>query len=51
LLKRSLARWSWSARVMHRILRVARTVADLDECDSVSAAHLAQAIRMRQPWE
>jgi len=50
LLRRSLSRWGWSARAMHRILRVARTVADLDESDGVSACHLAQAIRMRQPW-
>jgi magnesium chelatase family protein len=37
-----------SARGHERILRVARTVADLDGCDRVSADHVGQALTMRQ---
>ena len=36
-----------SLRVQHRVLRVARTIADLDDCDEVSDAHLAESIAYR----
>ncbi len=36
-----------SARAYHRILRVARTIADLDNCERVLAHHLAEAIQFR----
>ncbi len=36
-----------SARAYHRILRVARTIADLGEVETVSTAHLAEAIAYR----
>ncbi|OSM02432.1 YifB family Mg chelatase-like AAA ATPase [Magnetofaba australis] len=38
----------FSARGFHRILRVARTVADLDGADNVSVGHLSEAIQLRQ---
>jgi magnesium chelatase family protein len=36
-----------SARARDRILKVARTIADLDGAASVSAKHLAEAVQYR----
>jgi magnesium chelatase family protein len=36
-----------SARGYHRVLRVARTLADLDAAESVARAHLAEALSYR----
>jgi magnesium chelatase family protein len=37
-----------SARGYHRVLRVARTIADLDGKDTISRLHLAEALSYRQ---
>jgi magnesium chelatase family protein len=42
------ARLGWSARSFHRILRVARTVADLDASAAVTTVHLGEAIQYRR---
>jgi magnesium chelatase family protein len=47
LLRTAMNRLSLSARAFHRILKVARTVADLAGEESVSASHLAEAIQYR----
>jgi len=42
----------WSARGIERLLRVARTVADLAGADAVEATHLDEAARFRAPsWQ
>jgi magnesium chelatase family protein len=38
----------WSARAYHRVLRVARTIADLEGADELAAAHVAEAIQYRR---
>ena len=47
LLRQGISRWGWSARVVHRLLRVARTVADMGAHDSILPEHLAEAIQYR----
>src|SRR3546814_18828195 len=50
LLRQAMVRWDWSARVVHRVLRVARTLADLGQADVIGIPHIAEAIQYRQPW-
>lgn len=46
-LEMAVRRLNLSARAHDRILRVARTIADLDKSSSVSAKHLAEAVQFR----
>jgi len=47
VLIRAADRWQLSARSCTRILKVARTIADLDTAQDVSVAHIAEAIQLR----
>ena len=48
LLEQACERLQLSGRAHHRILRVARTIADLDGSDAIELAHLTEAIGYRQ---
>jgi magnesium chelatase family protein len=48
LLRHALARLLLSARGYHRVLRVARTIADLGEKAAITAEHIAEAIQYRR---
>ncbi|MEN1961198.1 YifB family Mg chelatase-like AAA ATPase [Luteimonas sp. MJ246] len=47
LLERAIDNLQLSARAMHRILRVARTIADLAGSSAIGSAHLAEALGYR----
>jgi magnesium chelatase family protein len=48
LLDRAMRTFALSARAYHRVLRVARTIADLADSDPVTAGHVAEAVSLRQ---
>ncbi len=48
LLKRAINRLNFSARAYHRVLKVARTIADLSDTHEINRQHIAEAIQYRR---
>lgn len=48
LLEAAVERLGLSARAVHRVLKVARTIADLDGAERVRSTHLAEALAYRE---
>lgn len=48
LLRLAMAQLSLSARSFHRVLKLARTIADMAGAETISSHHLAEAIQYRQ---
>ncbi|HEX6940714.1 MAG TPA: YifB family Mg chelatase-like AAA ATPase [Longimicrobiales bacterium] len=47
LLRAAISRLGLSARAYHRVLKLARTIADLEGEDEIAAAHVAEAVQYR----
>jgi magnesium chelatase family protein len=47
LLKAAMKQLYLSARAFHRILKLALTIADLENCDTIKAQHIAEAVQYR----
>jgi magnesium chelatase family protein len=47
LMAQAMEKLGLSARAYHRVLKVARTVADLSGSDSIATAHLREALGYR----
>ena len=51
LLKQAISRLGLSARAYHRVLKLARTIADLAGAEAIAASHVAEAIGYRRRLE
>lgn len=51
LLERAIDHWGLSGRAYTRVLKVARTIADLEQSEIIRAAHVAEAIQYRSSEE
>jgi magnesium chelatase family protein len=51
VLRQAMQRYNFSGRSLHRILKVSRTIADLDNSEIITVKHLGEAIQYRPKTE
>ena len=49
LLKTAFEKWDLSARSYHRLLRLSRTIADMDMSEDIKSSHVLEALQFRFP--
>ena len=47
MVRAAMGQMNLSAKGYHRVLKLARTIADLAGCEQIQAAHLAEALQYR----
>ncbi len=50
LLKSSTSKLGLSARAYHRIIKLSRTIADLEKSEKIKKQHVLEALQYRQRW-
>jgi magnesium chelatase family protein len=45
---KAMVQYHWSARAYHRVLKLARTVADLADSEQIADGHVSEAINFRR---
>lgn len=48
LLQQAISRLNFSARAYHRVLKVARSIADLEGVEGIETKHIAEAVQYRR---
>ena len=51
LLKQAIAKLNLSARAFHRVIKIARTIADLEGSEKIKSNHVAEALQYRPQIE
>ena len=46
-MKTAFDRLNFSARAYHKLLKIARTIADLDSSENIEIRHIAEALQLR----
>ncbi|OGE10651.1 hypothetical protein A3H87_00765 [Candidatus Curtissbacteria bacterium RIFCSPLOWO2_02_FULL_42_37] len=47
LLKQAISKLNLSARAFHRVIKIARTIADLENSEKIKSNHIAEALQYR----
>ena len=51
LLKQAISKLNLSARAFHRVIKIARTIADLENSEKIKSNHIAEALQYRPQVE
>lgn len=51
LLKQAISKLNLSARGFHRVIKIARTIADLEDSEKIKSNHIAEALQYRPQVE